>query len=65
MATEQITTVKQLVNQIGIPQLNVEVRNVTGESLYHGRAGNIIEPICDYPAKRVVLVIEALKVPPK
>lgn len=65
MATEKITTVEQLVRQIGIPQLNVEVRDPTGNSLYHGKAGNIMFPINEYPARRVVLVIEADKISPK
>lgn len=65
MATEKMTTVEQLVRQIGIPQLNVEVRDPTGNSLYHGKAGNIMFPINEYPARRVVLVIEADKISPK
>lgn len=62
---EQITTVEQLLKQIGIPQLNVEVRDQTGNSLYHGKAANVMFPINEYPARRVVLVVEADKIAPK
>jgi len=62
---EQITTVEQLVRQIGIKQLNVEIRDQTGNSIYHGKAGNIMFPVNEYPARRVVLVIEADKISPK
>lgn len=62
---EPVTTVAQLVKQIGIPQLNVEVRDPAGNSIYHGKAGNVMFPINEYPARRVVLVIEADKIAPK
>lgn len=54
-------TVTRLTTQIGIPQLNVEIRDITGNSLYHGKAGNVVEPIRDYPVRRVCLVIEVEK----
>lgn len=58
-------SVETLVRKIGIPQLNVEVRDPTGNSLYHGKAANIMFPVNEYPARRVVLVIEADKIAPK
>ena len=65
MPEEKTMSVETLVRKIGIPQLNVEVRDTTGNSLYHGKAANIMFPINEYPARRVVLVIEADKVNPK
>lgn len=65
MVTEKTLSVEGLLKQIGIPQLNVEVRDPTGNSLYHGKASNVMFPINEYPARRVVLVIEAEKIAPK
>ena len=65
MVTEKTLSVESLLKQIGIPQLNVEVRDPTGNSLYHGKASNVMFPINEYPARRVVLVIEAEKIAPK
>lgn len=64
MATEKSISVEKLLKQINIPQLNVEVRDVTGNSLYHGKAANVMFPINEYPAKRVVMVIEVEKISP-
>ena len=65
MPEEKTMSVETLVRKIGIPQLNVEVRDTTGNSLYHGKAANIMFPVNEYPARRVVLVIEADKIAPK
>ena len=51
-------TVKELVKKLGEPQLNVEVRDTAGRSVYHGKAANVLEPVCDWSARRVVLVVE-------
>lgn len=65
MAEEKSISVEHLLKQIGIPNLNVEVRDITGNSLYHGKAANVMFPINEYPAKRVVMVIEVEKINPK
>lgn len=65
MAEEKTISVESLLKQINIPQLNVEVRDITGNSLYHGKASNVMFPINKYPAKRVVMVIEVEKISPK
>ena len=51
-------TVKELCNKLGEPQLNVEVRDTFGHSVYHGKAANVLEPVRDWNARRVVLVVE-------
>lgn len=65
VSQEKTMSVETLLKQIGISQLNVEVRDPTGNSLYHGKAANVMFPINEYPARRVVLVIEADKINPK